>query len=144
MESLVSVAQLRSVGIMLKAIHAAEDRAAAEMKAAQVVRKLAMLKLPTAAAAVGESIGETLSYYDFPGEHHRSLRTNGPLERIMREIRQRARVCGVFPDSHCVLLLVCARLRHVACRAWGVRRFMDMSHLRDLESRLAASLEQAS
>ncbi len=35
----------------------------------------------------------------FPPEHWRQLRTNNPLERIMREIRRRTRVVGAFPDG---------------------------------------------
>jgi len=36
-----------------------------------------------------EGVGETLSYMAFPREHWIRLRTNNPLERIMREIRWR-------------------------------------------------------
>lgn len=68
---------------MLKAIHASEDREAARAKAAQVVAKLIEMKLPAAAALVKDFIEEIFSYYAFPSEHHRSLRTNIPLERIM-------------------------------------------------------------
>ena len=32
---------------------------------------------------------ETLTYYAFPDEHWQKIRTNNPLERIMREIRRR-------------------------------------------------------
>jgi len=53
-------------------------------------------------------------YYSFPREHWRSLRTNNPLERLNREIRRRTRVVGAFPDGQSSLMLVCARLRHMA------------------------------
>jgi hypothetical protein len=36
-------------------------------------------------------VPETLAYYAFPEEHWRRIRTNNPLERIMREIRRRTR-----------------------------------------------------
>jgi hypothetical protein len=36
--------------------------------------------------------------YQFPEEHRRRIRTNNPLERILREIRRRTRVVGAFPD----------------------------------------------
>ncbi len=95
--------------------------------------KLVEMKLPAAAALVRDSIKETFSYYALPAEHHRSLRTNNPLERIMREIRRRTRVVGAFPDGNSALLLVCARLRHIACKTWGSKRYMDMNRLRDLD-----------
>jgi transposase-like protein len=36
-------------------------------------------------------VEETLAYYAFPEEHWRRVRTNNPLERILREIRRRTR-----------------------------------------------------
>jgi hypothetical protein len=48
---------------------------------------------------VEKGAAETLSYYAFPSQHWRSLRTNNPLERLMREIRRRTRVVGAFPDG---------------------------------------------
>ena len=56
-----------------------------------------------------------------PTEHWRSLRTNNPLERLMREIRRRTRVVGAYPDGKSALTLVAARLRHVADTKLGGR-----------------------
>ncbi len=77
---------------MLKAIHAAEDVQAARDKAGQVVAKLREQRLTRAAELVEASIEETFGYYAFPEEHWRRIRTNNPLERILREIRRRTRV----------------------------------------------------
>ena len=66
-------------------------------------------------------------------EHWRSLRTNNPLERILREIRRRTRVVGSFPDGRSALMLVAARLRHIAATRWGTRRYLNMGHLREQE-----------
>jgi hypothetical protein len=38
-----------------------------------------------AAELVEMAVEETLSYYAFPEEHWRRIRTNNPLERILRE-----------------------------------------------------------
>ena len=77
---------------MLKAIHASEDVVAAREKAVRVVEKLAALRLTRAAELVGAAVEETLTYYAFPEEHWRRIRTNNPLERLLREIRRRTRV----------------------------------------------------
>jgi transposase-like protein len=119
---------------MLKAIHASEDRDAARAKTAHVVTKLREMKLPAAAKLVEDSIEETFRYYAFPSEHWRSLRTNNPLERIMREIRRRTRVVGAFPDGNSALLLVSARLRHIAGKTWGTKCYMDMTRLTAMTS----------
>ena len=50
-----------------------------------------------------------------------------------REIRRRTRAIGAFPDGNSVLMLVCARLRHVAASEWGSKRYMDMEHLFKME-----------
>ncbi len=78
---------------------------------------------------VTESVEKTLSYMSFPMERWRRIRTNNPLERIMREIRRRTRVVGTFPHGHSALMLSAARLRHVTGTRWGLRRYLDMNWL---------------
>jgi transposase-like protein len=116
---------------MLKAIHAQEDRQAALKKGAEVVAKLREMKLAQAAKIVEEGLVETLSYMAYPREHWIRIRTNNPLERIMREIRRRTRVVGAFPDGNSALMLVAARLRHVAGTKWGTRKYLDMDRLNE-------------
>ena len=62
----------------------------------------------------------------------RCLRTNNPLERLMREIRRRTRVVGAFPDGQSALMLVAARLRHVAATKWGTKRYLQMDRLAEV------------
>jgi len=114
---------------MLKAIHAQEDRRAAEDKAREVTAKLRAMRLPKAAEFVEAKAHETLTYFAFPSNHWRQVKTNNPLERIIREIRRRTRVVGAFPDGHSALMLVAARLRHIANTKWGKRRYLAMETL---------------
>jgi transposase-like protein len=122
--------KMRTVVSMLKAIHAQEDKAEARKKAKSVVEKLKIMKLGKAAEIVENGIDETLTYMDFPSEHWKKIRTNNPLERLMREIRRRTRVVGAFPDGNSALMLVCARLRYVAGTKWGLKRYMNMDLLK--------------
>jgi transposase-like protein len=124
--------KVKDVAIMLKAIHAQEDRQEAEAKAKAVAKKLEGMKLSKAAKLVREGIQETLSYYSFPREHWRQIRTNNPLERILREIRRRTNVVGCFPDGQSALMLAAARLRHIAGTKWGIHRYLKMDRLREL------------
>ena len=94
-----------------------------------MAQKLKDMKLSKASQIVQEGAQETLGFYAFPREHWRLLRTNNPMERVMREVRRRTRVVGAFPDGHSALMLVAARLRHVASSSWGARRYMDMKRL---------------
>lgn len=121
--------KMPEVARMLKAIHAQEDRKAAAAKGKEVVARLKSMKLRSAAELVEQKVGETLTYYAYPSTHWRQIRTNNPLERIIREIRRRTRVVGVFPDGNSALMLVAARLRHIASTKWGKRRYLRMETL---------------
>ncbi len=127
--SVVPRSKIKTVAKMLKAIHAQESKAAAREKAKLVVAALKEMKLKEAAAKVENGIEETLTYADFPSEHWTRIRTNNVIERLNREIRRRTRVVGTFPDGNSALMLVCARLRHVAGTQWGNKKYMNMKHL---------------
>lgn len=60
------------------------------------------------------------------------------IERMNREIRRRTRVVGAIPDGNSALMLVCARLRHVAGTQWGSKKYINMKHLEVVESELLA------
>jgi transposase-like protein len=128
----VPTGKVKEVAAMLKAVHAQEDAQAAREKAAQVVEKLKTMKLARAAEIVTAGVEETLSYYAMPSEHWRSIKTNNPLERLMREIRRRTRVVGAFPDGKSALMLVAARLRYVAATRWGTKRYLQMNRLAEV------------
>jgi len=121
--------KVKSVAKMLKAIHAQESKKASREKAKAVVAELRAMKLKEAAKKVEDGIEETLTYCDFPSEHWTRIRTNNVIERLNREIRRRTRVVGTFPDGNSALMLVCARLRHVAGTQWGSKKYMNMKHL---------------
>jgi putative transposase len=128
----VPTGKVKEVATMLKAVHAQEDAQAAREKAAQVVEKLKAMKLARAAEIVAAGVEETLSYYAMPSEHWRSIKTNNPLERLMREIRRRTRVVGAFPDGKSALMLVAARLRYVAATRWSTKRYLQMNRLAEV------------
>jgi len=129
--------KMKDVARMLKAIHAQESLAAAREKARTVAESLRQMKLKEAAKKLEDSIEETLTYYNFPSEHWLKIRTNNILERLNREIRRRTRVVGTFPDGQSALMLVCARLRHVVGTQWGVKRYMSMKPLEQMDRETA-------
>ena len=131
--SFVPKTKMKDVTIMLKAIHASEDLLAAQEKAASVIEKLKTMKLQQAAKTLEAGVAETLSYYAFPSSHWQRIRTNNPLERIMREIRRRTNVVGAFPDGNSALMLVAARLRHIAGTKWSTKRYLNMQLLTEQE-----------
>jgi len=138
--SVVPRGKVRTVAMMPKAIHAQENKEAARLKASQVAEALKKMNLKAAAKKVEDSIDETLTFMDFPSQHWTRIRTNNTLERLNREIKRRTRAIGAFPDGNSALMLVCARLRHVAGTDWGTKRYMNMDHLLELELEKEESL----
>jgi hypothetical protein len=55
-----------------------------------------------------------------PGRDHRLRIAKNTL---------RHRVVGAFPDGESALMLVAARLRHIATTKWGTRRYLKMELL---------------
>ena len=123
--SVVPKSKVKIVAKMLKAIHAQESKKASCDKANAVVAELRAMKLKEAAKKVEDGIEETLTYCDFPSEHWTRIRTNNVIERLNREIRRRTRVVGTFPDGNSALMLVCARLRHVAGTQVGQQKIYE-------------------
>jgi len=136
--TVVPKGKVKEVAAMLKAIHAQEDKKEAMRKAALVVKKLQTMRLGRASDILKEGIEETLRYYKFPREHWRRIRTNNPLERIMKEIRRRTRVVGSFPDGNSALMLVAARLRHIAGTKWGLKQYLKMDRIEEEVKKIAA------
>ena len=125
--------KMREVAAMLKAIHAQENREAAESKAKDVVNKLKLMKLKTAAELVEKSIHETFAYFAYPPQHWLKIKTNNPMERLLKEARRRTKVVGAFPDGNSALMLVAARLRHVSSTTWGTRKYMNMKLINEMD-----------
>lgn len=80
--------------MMLRAIHAQENKETAREKARQVAVKLQEMKLGSASRKLQDGIEETLTYVDVPARHWSRIRTNNTIERVNREIKRRARAIG--------------------------------------------------
>jgi transposase-like protein len=125
--------KMKEVSMLLKAIHTQECKTSAKEKAKQVADKLREMKLTSAAKKLEDGIEETITYIEFPSQHWIRIRTNNTIERLNREIKRRTRAIGAFPNGQSALMLVCARLRHVAGTQWGTKRYMNMKHLKELD-----------
>jgi putative transposase len=96
----VPKAKVEEVAAMLKAIHAQEDLEAALQKARFVIDMENAMKIKATVRTIEERVAETLTYTEYPREHWRKIRTNNPMERVMREIRRRTRGVGNFSDGN--------------------------------------------
>ncbi|WP_119293602.1 IS256 family transposase [Azohydromonas sediminis] len=55
---------------------------------------------------VEQAIGETLTFYMLPRQHHKHLKSTNLLERLNEEIKRRTRVVRIFPNPASCLRLV--------------------------------------
>jgi transposase-like protein len=81
-----------------------------------------------AAFPSGKHGEEALTYLDFPGVHQRHIKSTNVQERLIREVKRRTRVVGVFPgEGSLVNLATVVMLR--ATEDWAFRRYLDMGPL---------------
>jgi transposase-like protein len=88
-------------------------------------------RYPRLTSWVEEHIGETLSFYRLPRQHHKHLKSTNMLERLNEEIRRRTRVVRIFPNP-----ASCRRLVMALCvethESWlEDHRYINMDLLRE-------------
>ncbi len=97
----------------IRTIFNAPDRATADAYLAKTV-----IKYEKTASRLSEwlaaNIPEGLTVFSFPGAFRRLLRTTNGVERLHREVRRRARVVSIFPNSASCLRLVSAVLNEIS------------------------------
>jgi transposase-like protein len=78
-----------------------------------------------------DAIGETLTFYLLPRQHHKHLKSTNLLERLNEEIKRRTRVVRIFPNPASCLRLVralCAETHE----AWlEDNRYINMELLKE-------------
>jgi len=76
-------------------------------------------------------IGETLTFYRLPRQHHKHLKSTNMLERLNEEIKRRTRVVRIFPNPESCLRLVLA-LCVETHEAWlEDHRYLNMDLLKE-------------
>lgn len=87
------------------AITHAEDRKQAEKEYDAFLRKWEKL-VPEVATSLEEAGHDLLSFYNFPSEMWKSLRTTNLIERVNEEFRRRVKTQGSFPTEASALVLL--------------------------------------
>lgn len=98
----------------------APDGDAAEAALARIVAKYQQ----TASRLAGwmaDNLPEGLTVFSFPANHRIQIRTTNVVERLHREVRRRARVVSIFPNSASCLRLVSAVLSEIS-EEWLLHR----------------------
>ena len=104
---------LTEVAADIRTIFDAPDRSTADAYLAKTVEKYSKTasRLSEWMAA---NLPEGLTVFAFPAAFRKQLRTTNSLERLHREVRRRARVVSIFPNSASCLRLVSAILAEMS------------------------------
>jgi putative transposase len=101
---------------MLHDIYEAESRKEAE-KAFDLFVKTYEAKYPQAAECLAKGRGVLLTFYDFPAEHRRRIRTTNPIESVFATVRLRhSKTKGSGSRSACLTMVY--KLMESASKGW--------------------------
>ena len=121
----VGAKQRPAVVAMLKTIFAQDSAEAAHEQWHHVADALRE-RYERLAVMMDGSREEVLAYMAFPKEHWPQISSTNPLERVNKEIKRRADVIGIFPNTAAVIRLVGALMLEQNDE-WSVsRRYMTL------------------
>jgi len=67
-------------------------------------------RFPEAVKCLENGLEDSLQFYEFPEIDKRRISSTNVVERIIREIRRRSRVIGVFPNKESYVRLITSYL----------------------------------
>lgn len=102
----------KEVAADIRMIFNAPNREQAEAYLVEIVKKYEKIA-PKLADWMEVNLPQGFSFFEFPQEHWRRIRTSNCLERVSEEIKRRTRVVRVFPNEASCLRLVSAILMEI-------------------------------
>jgi transposase-like protein len=76
-----------------------------------------------------QALPESLTFYNFPKEHRKRLRTNNSAERYNRELARRTNVVTLFPNESSLLRLATAQASEISDDWETGRQYLNMNLL---------------
>ena len=114
----------------LRWLYDRRDLAEAQKDLAQWLERWAT-KYPKLCEWVEENIGETLTFYQLPLQHHKHMKSTNMLERLNEEIKRRTRVVRIFPNEASCLRLIRALAAETHEDWLEASRYLNMELLKE-------------
>jgi putative transposase len=109
--SYIPTKQQEQIKPELKALFYQRDRQAADQAVAAFIEKYQKV-YPTAIACLQRDLEACLTFYAFPKEHWKTIRTNNVMERLFGEVKRRShKMAAAFRTEESCLLLFYAVIR---------------------------------
>jgi len=129
----------------LKQIYASPNKQMATSIARLIAEKY-QNSYPKVIRLLEESLESTLTYLSFPVSHWRKIRTTNLIEGALnKDLKQRSRVVGIFPNKASCLRYSCLRLMEIDEEWQTGRRYINMpeeDHKKDMNDTLLRELKQ--
>ncbi len=110
-ESLVPTRQQEQLKPELRALFYQKDRQAADQAVAAFIEKYENV-YPTAIACLQRELEACLTFYSFPKEHWKTIRTTNVIERLFGQVKRRShKMAAAFRNEGSCLLLFYAVIR---------------------------------
>ena len=97
-------------------------------------------RFPSASGVLAKDLADCLTFYRFPQEHWKRLRTSNVIERAFREVRRRTDVVGRFPGEMAALVPIWATMEEDRLVWHGVQMDGDL-RMRIVEAAKTASAD---
>lgn len=120
--------QQDQVRLELKAIFYQDNRQQADQVADRFIEKYATI-YPSAIACLKRDWEACLTFYSFPDEHWKFIRTNNVIERMFGEVKKRSKkMASAFRNENSCLLMFYAVIRSLKLRRISVPALDTGSH----------------
>lgn len=100
-------------------------------------------KYPKLCDWVESNIEETFTFYSFPVEHHKHLKSTNMLERLMEEIKRRTHVVRIFPNADSCLRLIRALAVEMHENWIEAVRYLNMEYLKEHKKEILRQIQAA-
>jgi putative transposase len=95
---------------------------------AQMIAQKYQDSYPKVSQMLQEELEFTLTYLDYPDHHQRKIRTTNLIEGVInKDLKQRSKVVGIFPNQESCLRYVCMRLMEIDEQWQTGRRYMKIT-----------------
>lgn len=124
----VTKANAAEVVDLIRSIFVQTTQEDAHLRLGEVVERL-RVRHPRVADMLIEAEEDLLAYAAFPTEHWRKIWSTNPLERLIREVKRRADVVGIFPNRPAVIRLVGCLMMEQDDEWLAGRRYMSAASM---------------